>query len=88
MEFTQAMDDFIMYIQVEINYSDNTIRAYMYDLNCYQDFLNQHDRSTKLDNLTPSTSSRFVQDQVLNRDIKPRTRRISFRISITNLPNP
>ncbi len=79
MQFQEAFDDFMMYLEVEKNYSINTLKGYAYDLACYQDFLRSNDRSLFLDELMPSTTRRFIQDQVLNHYVKPRTiqRRIS-----------
>lgn len=79
MNFTQATDDYLMYLEVEKNYSENTLRGYGYDLKCYENFLIKYGRSLVLDELTPSTTRRFIQDQVLNYGSKPRTlqRRIS-----------
>lgn len=79
MNFTAAADDFLMYIEVEKNYSHNTLRSYAYDLKLYGDFLLEQQRSIELNDLIPSTTRRFIQDQVINHGIKPRTlhRRIS-----------
>ncbi|RDE32886.1 integrase [Parageobacillus thermoglucosidasius] len=79
MNFTQAADDFLMYLEIEKNCSHNTLRSYAYDLKCYKEFLIKQNRSLDLHDLTPSTSRRFVQDQVINHGVKPRTlqRRIS-----------
>lgn len=86
MNFTQATDDFLMSLEVEKNYSKNTITGYANDLKCYEDFLRAHKRSLELNDLTPSTSRRFIQDQVLNHDAKPRTlqRRISCVKSLSS----
>jgi site-specific recombinase XerD len=79
MEYQHAMDDFLLYLEVEQNYSPNTIRSYDYDLMVFWIFLVKHSRSTDLDDLNPSLVRRFVQDQMLNHKMKPRTmqRRIS-----------
>ncbi|WP_257968073.1 site-specific integrase [Peribacillus deserti] len=79
MNYIQAADDYLMYLQVEKNYSVNTLISYAFDLKLYGDFLAANDRSLVLDRLTSSTVRRFVQDQVINHGIKPRTlqRRIS-----------
>jgi site-specific recombinase XerD len=86
MKYQQAMDDFLLYLEVEQNYSPNTIRSYDYDLMVYWIFLVKHNRSTDLDDLNPSLVRRFVQDQMLNHKIKPRTmqRRISSLKSFCN----
>ncbi|WP_413788906.1 site-specific integrase [Bacillus bruguierae] len=73
------VDDFLMYLPVEKNYSENTLRGYTYDWGCYQKFLVSYNRSLELTDLTTSTSRRFIQDQVINYKVKPRAlhRRIS-----------
>lgn len=85
MNFTAAVDDYMMYIEVEKNYSINTIHGYAYDLKCYEDFLRTNGRSMQLSEIITSTSRRFIQDQVLNYHVKPRTlqRRISCLKSFT-----
>lgn len=79
MHFQQAQDDFLLYLEDEQNYSPHTIVGYEYDLNRYCDFIEKHGRSTELDALNPLLTRRFIQDQVKNLEIKPRTihRRIS-----------
>ncbi|WP_082130135.1 tyrosine-type recombinase/integrase [Aneurinibacillus tyrosinisolvens] len=79
MKFTQAADDYLMSLEVEKNYSKNTLRGYAFNLKNYEDFLRHQNRSLELDDLTPSTSRRFIQDQVMNHGAKPKTmqRRIS-----------
>ncbi|MEM1504392.1 tyrosine-type recombinase/integrase [Domibacillus sp. 8LH] len=86
MNFAQATDDFLMSLEVEKNYSKNTIVGYANDLRAYEDFLRSHKRSLELNDLTPSTSRRFIQDQVLNHNAKPRTlqRRISCLKSLSS----
>jgi hypothetical protein len=37
MNFSQAADDYLTYLEVEKNYSENTIRGYAFDLKCYED---------------------------------------------------
>lgn len=85
MNYVQAVDDYLLHVEVEKNYSENTIRSYTYDLKCYEEFLRKNDRSIKLDDLNPSTSRRFIQDQVINHGCKPRTlqRRISCLKSLS-----
>jgi site-specific recombinase XerD len=79
MQFQQALDDFLMYLEVEQHYSEHTLRGYDYDLTAFLTFLERHNRSTVLDDLNPSVVRRFVQDQSLNHQVKARTlqRRIS-----------
>lgn len=85
MNFVQAVDDYLMHLEVEKNYSKNTIIGYAFDLKCYEHFLRSQNRSLELDDLTPSTSRRFIQDQVLNHNTKPKTmqRRISCLKSLS-----
>lgn len=79
MNYVQAMDDYLLYLEVEKNYSVNTLSSYSFDLRLYQEFLQKNNRSLDLDDFTSSSVRRFVQDQVINHGIKPRTlqRRIS-----------
>ncbi|WP_228460318.1 site-specific integrase [Cytobacillus dafuensis] len=86
MHYQQAMDDFLLYLEVEQNYSSNTIRSYEYDLTVFRYFLEKHKRSTDLSDLNASIVRRFVQDQMLNYKSKPRTmqRRISSLKSFSN----
>jgi site-specific recombinase XerD len=79
MQLQQAIDDFLLYLEIEQNYSPLTLRSYDYDLAVFRFFLQQHNRSTELNDLTPSIVRRFVQDQMGTKKMKPRTmqRRIS-----------
>ncbi|MFF2288808.1 tyrosine-type recombinase/integrase [Peribacillus butanolivorans] len=79
MNYVQASDDYLMYLEVEKNYSLNTLTSYAFDLKLYGEFLTANNRSLDLDELTSSSVRRFVQDQVINHSTKPRTlqRRIS-----------
>ncbi|MED3691917.1 site-specific integrase [Peribacillus butanolivorans] len=79
MNYVQASDDYLMYLEVEKNYSLNTLTSYAFVLKLHGDFLTANNRSLDLDELTSSSVRRFVQDQVINHSIKPRAlqRRIS-----------
>ncbi|WP_260284910.1 tyrosine-type recombinase/integrase [Peribacillus aracenensis] len=79
MNYVQASNDYLMYLEVEKNYSLNTLTSYAFDLKLYGEFLIANNRSLDLDELTSSSVRRFVQNQVINHSIKPRTlqRRIS-----------
>jgi site-specific recombinase XerD len=79
MDVQKAMDDFLFYLEVEKNYSPNTLRSYAFDLHCFSSFLHKQQRSTDLQSLDITTARRFIQDQVLSYGVKPRTlqRRIS-----------
>lgn len=73
MNLIQACDDYLTYLEVEKNYSVNTLRGYAYDMKCFEYFLVSHKRSLELDDINPSTVRRFIQDQVINHFVKPRT---------------
>jgi site-specific recombinase XerD len=79
MEFQHALDEFLLYLDVEKNYSKNTLTSYESDLTLFMNFLQDHKRSTDLSNLNPSLVRRFIQQQTLQEHNKPRTmrRRIS-----------
>ncbi|WP_226665347.1 site-specific integrase [Metabacillus litoralis] len=63
MEFQQALDDFLLYLEVERNYSSNTLGSYESDLNNFLTFLLNHKHRwlTDLDDLSPSLVRRFIQ---------------------------
>lgn len=79
MQFQQALDDFLLYLEVEQNYSTHTVKNYESDLTLFRTFLEKHNRSTILTDLNNSLVRRFIQDQMINQKVKPRTmqRRIS-----------
>ncbi|WP_096154510.1 MULTISPECIES: site-specific integrase [Bacillus] len=79
MEFQPALDDFLLYLEVEQNYSKNTVESYESDLTKFLAFLQRHNRSTVLQDITPSLVRRFIQQETLQRFVSPRTmqRRIS-----------
>jgi hypothetical protein len=62
-----------MYFQIEKNYSVITLTSY-----AYGEFLKDNDRSLDLDDLTASNIPRFVQDQVINYNIKPTTLNVVY----------
>lgn len=66
MNFIHAADDFLLYLEIEKNYSSSTIKSYAYDLKLCQDFLNLQQRSLDLDDITPSLIRKFIQDQIQN----------------------
>jgi site-specific recombinase XerD len=84
MNLNQAIDEFLMYLDVEKNYSDNTIAGYALDLRSLSQCLNQNKRELTLETLSPATIRRYIRDQVVTYGIKPRTlhRRISCLKSI------
>ncbi|MDZ5472673.1 tyrosine-type recombinase/integrase [Bacillus sp. 31A1R] len=79
IEIQQALDDFLLYLEVEQNYSQNTLDSYESDLSIFLAFLQHHKRSTDLDDLNPSIVRRFIQHQTVHGSISPRSmqRRIS-----------
>ncbi|WP_092276447.1 tyrosine-type recombinase/integrase [Brevibacillus centrosporus] len=79
MQVKQAIDEFLSYMQVERNVSGNTIRSYTYDLQVFEAFLQKVHGTTELQHVHNSTIRRFVQDQVIEHQTRPRTlqRRIS-----------
>ncbi|GAB3805059.1 tyrosine-type recombinase/integrase [Virgibacillus kimchii] len=85
MLFSQACDEFLNYLLIEKNYSENTLKGYAFDLQCYERFLIKYNRSLLIEDLASSTSRRFIQDQVINHQTKPRTlqRRISCLKSLS-----
>lgn len=79
MKIKHAMDEFLFYLEVEKNVSENTLRSYAYDLRVFLQFLEQMHGTLDLENIHSSTIRRFVQEQVIHKKTKPRTmnRRIS-----------
>ncbi|MDF2680099.1 MAG: integrase [Brevibacillus sp.] len=79
LQVRQAIDEFLSYMQVERNVSVNTIRSYVYDLQVFEGFLQKVHGTTTLQHVYNSTIRRFVQDQVIEHQTRPRTlqRRIS-----------
>lgn len=85
MQLKAAIDEFILYIQIEKNYSDHTITSYEYDLNQFLAFLREHDCSTDITDITAIQARRFIQHQIKNHNQKPRSinRKISCLKSLT-----
>ncbi|QGM30162.1 tyrosine-type recombinase/integrase [Bacillus sp. N3536] len=83
MDLQQAVDEFLLYLKVEQNYSTETIKSYELNLARFHQFLKQHHRSCELQDLNRSIVRRFIQDQMMNANMKPRTiqRRISGLMS-------
>ncbi|OES45655.1 site-specific integrase [Domibacillus iocasae] len=86
MNFHHAIDEFLLYLQVEKNYAANTLTGYAYDLKSLEQFLLAHNRPLDVSQLQTSTIRRFIQDQVLQHKISPKTvhRRISCLHSFSN----
>ncbi|WP_316571370.1 tyrosine-type recombinase/integrase [Neobacillus sp. YIM B06451] len=85
MLLSHAFDEFLLYLQVERNYSKNTLDSYEYDLKTLHDFLTRHNRSLQLEDLIPSTVRRYIQEMVLKNNLSPRTmaRKISCLKSLS-----
>lgn len=79
MDSQQSVDEFLLYLKVEQNYSTVTINSYELDLARFHQFLKQHHRSCELQDFNRSIVRRFILDQMMNANMKPRTiqRRIS-----------
>lgn len=85
MHLKAAIDEFILYIQIEKNYSPHTIDSYEYDLNQFLAFLQDHNCSTDLAFITKTQVRRFIQHQLGTHKQKPRSmnRKISCLKSFT-----
>ncbi|PLS18166.1 integrase [Bacillus sp. M6-12] len=85
MQLKAAIDEFILYIQVEKNYSTHTVVSYEYDLLQFLTFLRDHDCSTDLASITKTHVRRFIQHQLGTHKQKPRSmnRKISSFKSFT-----
>ncbi|MFJ7509253.1 site-specific integrase [Peribacillus simplex] len=66
MNYVQASDDYLVYLEVEKNYSLNTLTSYTFDLKLYGEFLTANNRFIDLDEHTSSSVRCFVQNQVIN----------------------
>ncbi|MGZ9817682.1 site-specific integrase [Peribacillus simplex] len=62
-----------MYLEVEKDYSLNTLTSYTFDLKLYGEFLTANNRFIDVDEHTSSRVRCFVQNQVNQHGIKPRT---------------
>ncbi|MCG7435044.1 site-specific integrase [Lysinibacillus fusiformis] len=61
MQLHAAIDEFILYIEIEKNYSVNTVTSYEYDLQLFLSFLKDHGCSTCLNEITKTQVRRFIQ---------------------------
>jgi len=73
LELKNTIDEFLLYIQIEKNYSAHTITSYEYDLNQFLAFLREHDCSTHLADITTTQVRRFIQLQLGTYKQKPRS---------------
>lgn len=55
MDFHHAVDEFLLYLQVEKNYAVNTLTGYTYDLKSSEQFLLAHNRPLNVSQLQTST---------------------------------
>ena len=53
--------DFLSYVKNEKKFSKHTIRAYEYDLNEFEDFLNRYSKGIKIKNVEASSLQFFIQ---------------------------
>ena len=79
MELRTAIDEFVLYIEIEKNYSVNTVISYEYDLQLFFDFLIERDCSTCLDEITKTHVGRFIQ--YLLGSVKQKPRSVNRKIS-------
>jgi site-specific recombinase XerD len=73
MVLQDPIDDFMLYLEIEKNYSQNTLLGYSYDLQLFEEFLIRHNRSLELNDITKSIVRRFLQEKVTKEHMKPRT---------------
>jgi len=85
LQLKAAIDEFILYIQIEKNYSSHTVISYEYDLQQFLTFLADHGCSTELMDITKTNVRRFIQYQLGTHQQKPRSmnRKISCLKSFT-----
>lgn len=85
MQLQQAIDEFILYIEIERNYAKNTVTSYELDLRMFHDFLVTHERSLEVNDINKTIVRRFIQEKIVKDKLKPRTmhRKISSLKSFT-----
>ncbi|WP_419719894.1 tyrosine-type recombinase/integrase [Lysinibacillus fusiformis] len=85
MQLQAAIDEFVLYIEIEKNYSENTVTSYEYDLQLFLTFLTEHGCSTCLNEITKTQVRRFIQHLLGSLKQKPRSvnRKISSLKSFT-----
>lgn len=85
MQLKAAIDEYLLYIQVEKNYSTHTLDSYEYDLNQFLSFLQEHQCATDLTSITKTQVRRFIQYQLGKKKQQPRSinRKISCFKSFT-----
>ncbi|MGE7623246.1 site-specific integrase [Viridibacillus sp. NPDC096237] len=85
MHLRAVIDEFVLYIEIEKNYSVNTATSYEYDLQLFLTFLTDHGCSTCLNEITKTQVRRFIQYLLGSLNLKPRSvnRKISSLKSFT-----
>ena len=66
MLIQDAIDEFLLYLEVEKNCSYNTVVGYEYDLNNFVSFLQSHKRSLDVNDINKALVRRFIQKRVKN----------------------
>ena len=61
LELHAVIDEFVLYIEIEKNYSVNTVISYEYDLQLFLDFLTDRGCSTCINEITKTQVRRFIQ---------------------------
>ncbi|MFJ6208877.1 site-specific integrase [Lysinibacillus sp. NPDC092081] len=69
MQLHAAIDEFVLYIEIEKNYSVNTVTSYEYDLQLFLTFLSDYGCSTCLN----TQVRRFIQYLLGSLKQKPRS---------------
>src|SRR5690625_5195665 len=85
MQLQQAIDEFLLYIEIEKNYAQNTVISYELDLQMFHDFLVTHNRSLEVNDINKTIVRRFIREKIVQDKLKPRTmhRKISSLRSFT-----
>lgn len=73
MLLPDAIDEFLVFIKIEKNLSENTYKAYECDLRTFYQFMVKEKRNLDINTITNSTIKHFIHSQVIHYDIKPRT---------------
>ncbi|TDY05373.1 UNVERIFIED_CONTAM: phage integrase family protein with SAM-like domain [Lysinibacillus xylanilyticus] len=73
MQLHAAIDEFVLYIEIEKNYSENTVTSYEYDLQLYLTFLSNHGCSACLNEINKTQVRRFIQYLLGSLKQKPRS---------------
>nr|WP_312752913.1 tyrosine-type recombinase/integrase [Bacillus mobilis] len=66
MLIQDAIDEFLLYLEVEKNCSNNTVIGYECDLNNFVSFLQSHKRSLDVNDINKALVRRFIQERVKN----------------------